>query len=312
MFGRFLLAVAAALMAVLAPNPAHAGQTSAHEFPVPNVKFPAECADWDEWDKPAAPFIIYGNTYYVGTCGISAILIVGDFGHILIDGGTEMGADLIAANIRTLGFALEDVDIILTSHEHHDHVGGVARLQELTGAMVLASAEAGAVLGTGVASPGDPQYGMHDPFPAARIGGIVTPGTPVTLGEPFCLCGIGMLELTPIATPGHTPGALSWQWKSCNGGHCLTIVYADSLSPISRDGYRFIDHPDYVAAYREGLERLAVLDCDILLTPHPSASGLRDRLLGAAPLVDPEGCRTYATNIEVRLNERLFEEAGPE
>ena len=81
-----------------------------------------------------------------------------------------------------------------------------------------------------------------------------------------------------FSTPGHTPGALSWQWKSCDdNGDCQTVVYADSLSPVSHDDYRFSDHPDYLAAYREGLLHLAGLECDILLTPHPGASFMTKR-----------------------------------
>ena len=86
------------------------------------------CTDWDDWDKAGPPYQIYGNTYYVGTCGISAILVTGDKGHILIDGATEAGADVIANNIRSLGFALSDIKLLLQSHEHFDHVAGLARL----------------------------------------------------------------------------------------------------------------------------------------------------------------------------------------
>src|SRR5215210_5950828 len=71
------------------------------------------CKDWDEWDKPAPPVRIHANTYLVGTCGISAILITGTSGHILIDAGAEKGADLIAQNIRSLGFRLGDVKYLL-------------------------------------------------------------------------------------------------------------------------------------------------------------------------------------------------------
>ena len=95
------------------------------------------CTDWDKWDKAGPPYQIYGNSYYVGTCGISAILITGADGHILIDGATEAGAEVIATNIRALGFSLQDVKLLLQSHEHFDHVGGFARLQGLIGAPVL-------------------------------------------------------------------------------------------------------------------------------------------------------------------------------
>ncbi len=262
--------------------------------------FAYRCKEFDDWDKPGPPVRIHANTYLVGTCGISAILITGSDGHILIDGGTEAGAELIANNIRRLGFKLTDIKYLLHSHEHIDHVGGLARLQQLTGATLVASRDAAKVLGTGTSGAGDPQAGMHPPFPAAQTGRIIADGGTVRLGN---------LVLTAIATPGHTPGALSWHWGACDGGICRRIVYADSLSPISSDVYRFSDHPDYLAAYRAGLQRLAAIDCDILLTPHPSASDMINRMAGKAPLTDSAGCRNYAASITKRLDERLATEA---
>ena len=93
-------------------------------------RWAAECDGSTDWDKPAPPVRIHGNTYLVGTCGISAILITGTDGHILIDAGTEKGADLIADNIRFLDFVPSEVRILLHSHEHLDHVGGTAYLHE--------------------------------------------------------------------------------------------------------------------------------------------------------------------------------------
>src|SRR4051812_24150931 len=141
------------------------------------------CKGSDDWNKPAPPVRIHANTYLVGTCGISSILIVGDAGDILIDGGPEAAADLIVNNIRELGFRPQDVRILLHSHEHIDHVGGIARLQLLTGAQLYASAEAAKVLRTGAAGPGDPQAGMFPPFPAARVDHIVQEGEMVRLGN---------------------------------------------------------------------------------------------------------------------------------
>jgi metallo-beta-lactamase class B len=261
--------------------------------------FAAACKDWDEWDKPAPPVRIHANTYLVGTCGISAILITGDAGDILIDGGPENAADLIARNIRLLGFRLRDVKILLHSHEHGDHAGGLARLQQLTGARLYASPAAAKVLSSGVAGAGDPQAGINSPFPPARVDRTVEDGEVVRLGD---------LTLTAVATPGHTPGALSWHWGACDGGVCRQIVYADSLTPVSRDDYRFSDHPEYLAAFRASLKKVAALDCDILLTPHPSASDMVKRLAKGVPLLDPDACRDYAADLGRKLDERLAKE----
>jgi len=262
--------------------------------------FGSACKDWDEWDKAAPPVRIHANTYLVGTCGISSILIAGTQGHVLIDGGTEADADLIAANIRKLGFRLRDVKVILHSHEHIDHVGGIARLQQLTGAKVYASPVAAKVLTSGVASPDDPQAGMQKPFPAARIDRVIEDGGTVRLYD---------ILLIATATPGHTPGALTWHWESCYAGICRSMVYADSLTPVSRDDYRFVDHPAYLAAFRASIAKVAAFPCDILLTPHPSASDMVHRLL-LAKVDGPNQCRDYAAALTKRLDTRLAKEAA--
>jgi metallo-beta-lactamase class B len=298
-----LLLAAAQISPVIVPF----GKPSPVERPIAPIEtagpaFDAACDDWDDWDKPAPPVRIHANTYLVGTCGISALLITGSDGHILIDSGTEAGAELVAQNIRRLGFRLTDIKYLLHSHEHLDHVGGIARLQQMTGAELIASPAAAAVFSTGSAGPGDPQAGMHPPFPAARVGRMIRDGETVRTRD---------LSLTAVATPGHTPGAVSWQWVSCDGGVCRRLVYADSLTPVSRDDYRFSDHPQTVADFRASLARIAALECDILLTPHPSASGMVGRLAGRAPLENPNACRDYAAGLTKRLDERLAKEAAP-
>jgi metallo-beta-lactamase class B len=116
--------------------------------------------------------------------------------------------------------------------------------------------------------------------------------------------------VTAVLTPGHTPGALTWRWGSCDGGVCRQIVYADSLSPVSRDDYRFSDHPDYLNRFRASLAKVAALPCDIVLTPHPSASRMIQRLAPGKPLDDPAGCRDYAASRTKALDERLAKEAS--
>jgi metallo-beta-lactamase class B len=258
------------------------------------------CKDSEEWNQPAPPFKVFGNTYFVGTCGIGSILITGEKGHILIDGGTEVGGPLIAANIKQLGFDLADTRFLLSSHEHYDHVGGLAFLQQASGAILMTNRKAAPVLKSGITADDDPQAGMHPPFPKIEIGGDVEDGDTINLRE---------LKVTALATPGHTSGAMSWTWQSCEADDCKTIVYADSLNPVSSDAYRFSDHPEYVAAFRAALAKVAALDCDILLTPHPSASGMRDKLV-AGDLTGGMNCRDYAGMMGSRLDARLAKEAA--
>ena len=305
MFAKAAIILAMAMQVPIVTIPLQKAPRQVERPPAPieasGPAFAQACKDWDDWDKPAPPVRIHGNTYLVGTCGIAAILVTGRDGHILIDAGTEKGADFIAENIRSLGFRLSDVKILLHSHEHHDHVGGMARLQQLTGARLYASAPAAEVFRTGAATAEDPQAGIDKPFPAAKVDRVVKDGEDVRLGD---------LVLTALATPGHTAGALSWTWGSCDGGVCRRIVYADSLTPVSRDDYRFSAHPEVVAAFRTSFDKLAKVDCEVLLTPHPSASELRRRLSAGVLNPDPAACRAYAESLATRLDERLAKEAA--
>ena len=265
------------------------------------VHFSDVCEKWDDWDKPTEPFQIHANTYYVGTCGIAAILITGDEAHTLIDSGTEAGADVVLSNIAALGFDPRHVSIVLNSHEHFDHVGGMAAVQEATGAIVVSTEISIEVMDSGIAHPADPQFGMHGPMdPIAQGVSYLTPDIQELLTS---------LGLTAIETPGHSPGAMSWRWESCDAGGWQKIVYADSLSPVSRDDYKFSDHPDYIAKYRAGLERLAALDCDILLTPHPSHSRMIERA-ATGSFMGGVTCAEYAEGKRRDLDARLTREAG--
>ena len=110
------------------------------------------------WSAPQEPFALYGNSYYVGTGGISAVLITSPAGHILIDSGPSGSSAQIAEHVRKLGFRIEDIRYILNGHEHYDHAGGIADLQKMSGAMVLGSPASVDVLRTGQPDKRDPQY----------------------------------------------------------------------------------------------------------------------------------------------------------
>jgi metallo-beta-lactamase class B len=101
---------------------------------------------------------------------------------------------------------------------------------------------------------------------------------------------------------------MSWQWESCGVVDCVTIVYADSLSPVSADDYRFTDHPEYVAIFRKGIARLAAMECDLLLTPHPSASNMIERAKTGS-LAGGITCGQYADSKAKALDARLAKEA---
>jgi metallo-beta-lactamase class B len=253
------------------------------------------------WNAPQQPFHVYGNTWYVGPHGVSALVVDTGHGLALFDGGVPASAPLIEANLRALGFDVRDVKWIFNSHAHGDHAGGIAALQRDSKAQVLASAQGVHALALGGADPADPQYGLAPIYPP------VAHARPVGDGETLRL---GNVAITAHYTPGHTPGSTSWSWTSCDQGRCLDMVYADSLTALG-SRFRYSDHPDRVEAFRHSIATVAALPCDILLTPHPDASGFWEKVArrtsaaDVAPLVEAGACRAYAATAAAALEKRL-------
>jgi metallo-beta-lactamase class B len=250
------------------------------------------------------------HTYYVGPRGLSSILLTSKSGHVLIDGALPESVPQIAANIRALGFRVEDVKLIVNSHVHFDHGGGIAELQRLSGAEVAASPWSVEVLTKSGVGKGDPQYGSVSPV------ALVPRAT--TLRDKQTL-RVGDIRLTAHFTPGHTPGGTSWTWRSCEGKRCLSLVYSDSMTPVSAEGFRFSDSREYPSAVQDFEKSFAFLratPCDILLTSHPDASGLWHRLEGRQsgarpdPVVAPEACKELAGRAAEQLRRRLESEKG--
>jgi metallo-beta-lactamase class B len=266
------------------------------------------CAQCVEWNKPQKPFRIFGNTFYVGTHGLASILITSRGGHVLIDGALPESAKQIASNIRSLGFRVDDVKVIVNTHAHFDHAGGIAELQRLTGARVLASEWSAKVMSKGGVGRGDPQNGSLSPIAAIRNVHTLLDGEAIALGD---------ISLAAHSTPGHTPGGTSWTWKSCENNVCHEMVYADSLSPVSAPGFKFMDSHEYPQALTDFEKSFAFLEstpCEILLTPHPEVSALWDRLEmrenggGTEAIMSPGACRKLAEQGRGRLRDRVDSE----
>lgn len=276
---------------------------AANAATTPALEAPATCMPGADWraDIPAPPQRIHGNAWYVGTCGLSAILLAGDRGHILIDGGMASSVPLIEASIRQLGFRPEDVRYLLNSHGHFDHAGGLAALQRDTGATVVARGDDADAIERGRSTRSDPQFLSVDAFAPAENVRRIADGETLRLGT---------LAITAHATPGHTPGSTSWTWQSCDGDHCVRMVYADSLTALTDDEYRYGKHPDFLASMRASIARIGALPCDLLLTPHPDASQMWARLGPGAksPLIDDGACRRYAERASRSLDARLVKE----
>lgn len=272
-----------------------------------NAPRAVECPSCEAWNQPHQPFGIFANTYYVGTHGLSAILLTSDSGHVLIDGGLPESAPAIMASIRALGFRVEDIKLILNSHAHYDHAGGIAAIQRASGAQVAASPWSAGVITRGQSGQDDPQFGVLLSYPGAVSVASISDGDTLRVGP---------LAVMAHFTPGHTPGGTSWTWRSCEGTRYLDIVYADSQSPISSPSFLFTRNTTYPSALADFERSFVVLEhlhCDILVTPHPQASSFFERIAardnsGGPWLVDQVACKRLAASARETLARRLATE----
>lgn len=251
-----------------------------------------------DWNTPYEPFRVIGNLYYVGTAGVSAWLITTPKGHIVIDGIVPQSAPQIIGNIRKLGFDIRDVKILLNSHAHVDHAGGLAGLQRASGAQMFASEGDRPSLERGDIGYG-PSAGMH--FPPVHVDRILKDGDLVSLGG---------VTLTAHLTPGHTQGCTSWTFdvKGDDGKrhtafiHCSSTVAGQSLVPES--------WPGMVAAYRATFDKISTMKADIFLANHENFFDLhakRDRQMAgnANAFVDEAALQAFNAKMKSAFEKEL-------
>src|SRR5215217_5466813 len=169
------------------------------------------------WNQPVEPYRILGNVYYVGASDITSFLITTSEGHILLDGGFEETVPIIRENVKKLGFKIEDVKILINSHAHYDHAGGLADLKALTGARFAASEADAPLLARG--GKGDFHFGDTLTFKPIQADRLLRDGDQVTLRD---------VTLTAHLTPGHTMGNTTWTMKATDGAKTHDVVFVSS------------------------------------------------------------------------------------
>ena len=227
-----------------------------------------------------------GNLYYVGSESLASFLIATPEGHILINTNWEDSVEILRASVEDLGFNFEDIEIILGSHAHGDHMQGDALVKELTGASVMAMADD--IPGLLRIQPGG------KPHPVDRV---LEDGDEVMLGGS---------TLVARLTPGHTPGCTTWTMAVEEGDEAYNVVIVGSMG--SNPGFQFVNNtsnPTIVDQYKKGFSVLSSLSVDIPLASHPAMYNMADKYkrLGQSPnpYIDPEGYRA-----EIEAVETLF------
>lgn len=257
-----------------------------------------------EWNKPHKPFHVIGNIYYVGAAGVSAFLITTPQGHILTDGALPESVTQIEANIKTLGFKLSDIKILLNSHAHFDHSGGLAKLKADTGAKFYASAPDKPILESGHITFGPAADADSVPV---KVDKVVADGGAVSLGG---------VTLTAHITAGHTPGCTSWTTSVKDGSATRSVLFFCSMSVAGNPLVGNKAYPKIVSDYRASFAKLKSMKTDVFLAPHSGQFAMDEKLAkvksGAPnPFVDPAELPRFIAKAEKDFQAELVrQQAG--
>ncbi len=257
--------------------------------------------DVPAWLEPQAPFQIVDNLYYVGSKGLAVYLITGEYGHILIDGGLPETAPMVLGNITALGFQPSDVSLLLNTHAHADHAGGLAALKAATGAMLYASGGDRSALEGGFYLGSEDQTALR--FPPVKVDEEIYDGTLIHRGDMFLVANM---------TPGHSRGCTSWTLNVSDGDKELDVLIFCSATVAAN---RLSGPPQYegiVEDYRATFAKITQWRPDIFLANHPEFFGMAQKraaqLAGdRAAFVDVEAFPSLSARLQSEFEAALEE-----
>ena len=266
---------------------------------------PAAAQDRSQWTQPFPPFKLIGNVYWVGTYDLSTYLIATDAGHILINTGFAETVPQIEQGVEQLGFDFADVEILLATHAHGDHVAGLAELKRLTGARVMMSEADAVLLEDGGISDFRFGDGRTPSFEAVQVDRRLQDQDTIALGG---------VTVTAHLHPGHTKGATTFALTVREAGRDYRVVIANmgSINP----GVTVSGMPSYPTIgddYARTFAAQKAWPVDVFLASHAAQFGMHEKYKPGDAydpdrFVDPEGYLSAVDRLERIFREQLARE----
>jgi metallo-beta-lactamase class B len=246
-----------------------------------------------------------GNVYWVGTEDLSTYLITTPAGHILVNTGFPETVPLIKEGVEKLGFKMTDVKWLTATHGHGDHVAGLAALQKMTGAKVVAMEQEAELLESGGKT--DFRFG-DDPamrFDPVKVDQRLKNGGKFTLGG---------LEITAHLHAGHTKGATSFTFDVREGGktYRVGIMNMGSINPgVTVKG--MAKFPNIADAYAATFHAQKEIKIDVFLASHAAQFDMHKKYkpgdaYNPERFVDPAGYRAAVERLEKLYRDQLAKE----
>jgi len=253
--------------------------------------------------NPFPPFHMIGNIYYVGSAGLSCYLINTPSGNILLDTGYPDMAEQIEGNIQKLGFKLKDTKLLINSHAHIDHGGGMAAIKAATGGKLVVMAGDAPFFESG--GHNDVLFGDRNLFPAVKVDRVIHNGDQVKLGG---------VTLTAHLTPGHTPGNTTWTMVTKDkDGKSYNVVFFGIVTPFPNTNLKGTPaYPGMGADWAKTMRVIPALKCQVFLGSNSSFYDLEKKhqeLLNDPnapnPFIDPTGCKAFVDRGEAAYQKLL-------
>jgi metallo-beta-lactamase class B len=210
--------------------------------------------DRTTWYAP--PFKVFDNLYWLGTRQHSSWALQTSAGIILLDTNFAWATEPeIVQGLTTLGLNPQNIKYVVISHAHGDHDQGAAELQKRFGAKVVMGAA-------------DWESTLQRPTTAA--GGVPTRDS--TVGADGMKLVLGDTTVDIVATPGHTPGTLSYIFPVKDQGRNVVIAYSGGTltGAFGTNGAKW---DEYIASQQKMAKVAAEAGATVILSNHSEYDG---------------------------------------
>jgi metallo-beta-lactamase class B len=236
----------------------------------------------------ASPYKVFDNLYWLGTRQHSSWALQTSEGLIIIDTNFAWATQPeIIDGLTKLGLKPGDIKYVIISHAHGDHDQGAAELQTRYGAKVVMGA---------------PDWDSTLQRPATAAGGV--PKRDISVGPEGTRITLGDTTVTMVATPGHSPGTLSYVFPVKDQGKTVTVAYSGGTltGAFGSDASRW---DEYIASQKKIANAAADAGASVILSNHSEydgaytkarLSGLKREIGEENPfIIGPDGVQRYFT-----------------
>ena len=202
------------------------------------------------------PIKLFDNLYFVGTTTVGAFIVDSGDGLVMLDTGNgDADIAMMVEDMKKLGLNPSRIKLILISHEHFDHYGGVQYLKR----NVCADAKVAMSLAG---------WNLLQTVPSewAYV------GTRPQSIDIYLLDGMkikaGSVIFQIIATPGHSPGCLSFIFPVTDNGetHMAGIMGGSAVWPTQVETRLYKSSVEYFKVFAQAAK------CDVGLAFHSQES----------------------------------------